>query len=119
MLLQQLSFLQSLTTSDYDSEKFENLIECSSFCCTPSCPRVAADEFIDCRRVNCFVGVCNLFEEMAEDGTEHAQKCKANSSISLSGTEPGAVGLLGTKAFPCPPFLVFRKWASFSLHDLP
>ena len=21
--------------------------------------------------------------------------------------------LLGTKTFPCPPFLVFRKWASF------
>ena len=31
----------------------------------------------------------------------------------------GLVGLLGTKAFLCPSFLVFRKQASFSLHDLP
>ena len=26
---------------------------------------------------------------------------------------------LGTKAFLCPSFLVLRKWASFSFHDLP
>ena len=31
----------------------------------------------------------------------------------------GPVGFLGTKAFLCPSFLVFRKWASLSLHDLP
>ena len=29
------------------------------------------------------------------------------------------MGLLGTKAFLCPPFLVSRKWASFSIHALP
>lgn len=29
------------------------------------------------------------------------------------------MGLLGTKAFLCPAFLVFRKWVSFSLHALP
>ena len=38
---------------------------------------------------------------------------------ALSETQQDPVGLLGTKAFLCPPFLVFRKWASFSLHDLP
>ena len=26
--------------------------------------------------------------------------------------------LLDTKGFPCPLFLIFRKWASFSLHGL-
>jgi len=34
-------------------------------------------------------------------------------------TKQGSLGLLGTKAFLCPPLLVFRIWASFSLHDLP
>ena len=29
------------------------------------------------------------------------------------------MGLLGTKALLCPPFLVFRKWASFTLHGFP
>ena len=31
----------------------------------------------------------------------------------------GPVGLLGTKAFLCPEFLVFRKWASLGLLGLP
>ena len=31
----------------------------------------------------------------------------------------GPVDLLGTKASLCPPFLIFRKWASFNLHGLP
>ena len=34
-------------------------------------------------------------------------------------TKQGPVGLLGAKAFPCPPFLAFRKWTSFSLQGLP
>ena len=34
-------------------------------------------------------------------------------------TEHGPVGLLVAKAFLCPPFLVLRKWAWFSHHDLP
>jgi len=44
-------------------------------------------------------------------------------TINLSRSmlaKPGApVGLLGTKAFLSPPLLVLRKWASFSLQDLP
>ena len=39
--------------------------------------------------------------------------------ISHSVTDQGPVELLGAKAFLCPPFLVLRKWASFSLHGLP
>ena len=31
--------------------------------------------------------------------------------------DPG--GVLGTKAFLCPPFLVIKKQDSFRLHDLP
>lgn len=31
----------------------------------------------------------------------------------------GSAGVLGVKAFLCSPFLVFRNWASFSLHGLP
>ena len=31
--------------------------------------------------------------------------------------DPG--GLLGTKAFLCPPFLVIKEQDSFRLHDLP
>ena len=34
-------------------------------------------------------------------------------------TEQDPVGLLGTNAFLCSPFLVLRKSASFSLHGLP
>lgn len=34
-------------------------------------------------------------------------------------TEHGLIGLLGAKAFLCLPFLVLRKWASLSHHDLP
>ena len=34
-------------------------------------------------------------------------------------TGHGPVGLLGTKALPCPPLLVFSKEASRILHDLP
>lgn len=34
-------------------------------------------------------------------------------------TEQSPVGLLRTKAFLCSPFLVCRKWASFSLYGLP
>ena len=34
-------------------------------------------------------------------------------------TQQDPVGLLGTKAFLGPPFLDYRKWASFSLQDLP
>ena len=29
------------------------------------------------------------------------------------------MGLLGTKGFPGPPFLNYRKYASFSLHEVP
>ena len=36
-----------------------------------------------------------------------------------SETDQDPVGLQGTKAFLCTPFLVCRKYASFSLHDLP
>ena len=39
--------------------------------------------------------------------------------VSMALLEQDPVGLLGTKAFVCPPFLVFRKEASFSLQDLP
>lgn len=34
-------------------------------------------------------------------------------------TGHGPVGLLGTRALPCPPLLVFSKEASRILHDLP
>jgi len=36
-----------------------------------------------------------------------------------SETKHSPVGLLGTKDFLCPLFLILRKWASFSHHDLP
>ena len=35
-----------------------------------------------------------------------------------SVTKQGPVGLLGTKVFLCPSFLIFRIWISFSLHGL-
>ena len=34
-------------------------------------------------------------------------------------TQQVPMGLLGTKAFLCPPFLVLGKWASFNHLDLP
>ena len=44
---------------------------------------------------------------------------KQDKSPQGSVAEPGPIGLLGTKAFLCPPCLILRKWASFSLHGLP
>ena len=37
----------------------------------------------------------------------------------VTETQQDVVGLLGTEAFLGPPFLDHRKWASFSLQDLP
>jgi len=46
-----------------------------------------------------------------------------NSEITFASSsheiEQIPAGLLGTNAFLCSSLLVFRKWASFSLHDLP
>ena len=44
-------------------------------------------------------------------------RARDQTHIIMDVTEQGPVGLLGTEAFLGSPFLVFRKWASFSLHS--
>ena len=49
---------------------------------------------------------------------EYYSKTLSNSAYFLLYNWTGPVGLLSTKAFLCAPFLVFKKWASFSLPGL-
>ena len=45
--------------------------------------------------------------------------CRDISLCASLDTEPGSVGLLGTKSFCVPYSFDYRKQPSFSLHDLP
>ena len=53
-------------------------------------------------------------EVAGSDASSHILLCH----IYNSETKQGPVCLLGTKAFLCLSFLDYRKWTSFSLHDL-
>ena len=49
------------------------------------------------------------------DGWTYSWACLESREQRGCETERGPVGLLGTQAFLCPPFLVLGEWASASL----
>ena len=52
-------------------------------------------------------------------GIKGGSSAREREGGSKPEMEQGPLGLLGTKAFLWPPLFIFRKWASFCLHDLP
>ena len=49
---------------------------------------------------------------------KHSSKYLTREIKGASITEQGPVGLLGTKAFLCPPFLTLRKMGLIQLPEL-